>query len=484
MKLHAFRDLKIGYRILILFQFMMIPTIIIFTAMIIVTAKMNELQNRILLENVSSISAAYNLEKSILSMRGLKANYILNGDRRWLDEFDINLESFNFWYGESFDSAYTTYEQNILSSLSVDFSKYKSYHDRIVLLNDNGDKRAAVELLLNESTGVYKEILNKSEELINKNRVLISESEEQLKKYMIRSRYLSYGIIGFFLLSGFILVIFITKSITGPISDIVRDSRSFLPGNDEKNEMGLLKERFTSMIDEIKANQAKMIVSERRAAIGEIAAGISHELNNPVGIICGFTELLAGKSDFTEDDMEVVKDIHREALRCKKLLKDLLDFARTPEPCMIEADPAALIIETINLLKNQERYSGISFNFEADGMVGKICIDPFQIKQVMLNLLLNSCDAVNYSGNIRVSGATAENEARIIVKDNGRGIKKENLDKIFTPFYTTRSEGVGLGLAVCREIIEKHNGIITVNSEPGYGAEFIITLQGGKDESQ
>lgn len=484
MNLQVLKGLKIGYKILILFQFMMIPTIIIFASMMIVTSKMNEFQNRILLENVTSISAAYNLEKSVFSMRGLKANYMLNGDKSWINEFDNNVEAFNFWYGELFNLAFTEEERNILSELSIDFSNYNSYHRKIISLVNNGNKSGAIDLLLNESADSYNAIIDKSEQLINKNWMLITEIKEQIEKYIVRSRYLTYTIITFFLFFGIVLVILVTKSITGPIREIVRDIHAVLPDSSDKNEMELLKERFTSMIDTLKANQKKLIVSERRAAIGEIAAGISHELNNPIGIICGFADLLMNKTDFTEEDREIVNDIYSEAQRCKKLLKELLDFARTPEPCFIETDLMTIVDETLNLFKNQEKYRDIKLLYFKTGEEAKVFIDPFQIKQTLINLLLNSCDAVNYNGNIQLMVDATDNNVRIFLRDNGKGIKKENLDKIFTPFFTTKTDGIGLGLAICRDIVEKHHGVINVNSEPGNGTEFIITLPGGAHESQ
>jgi two-component system, NtrC family, sensor kinase len=259
-------------------------------------------------------------------------------------------------------------------------------------------------------------------------------------------------------------------------------SRDFIPDKSGQNEIEMLKERFEMMIKTINDNQRKLIISERRAAIGEIAAGISHELNNPIGVIYGFAQLLVGRPQITESDREFIEDIFRESERCKMLLKDLLDFARTPEPNYLETDIINLVEETAGLVENQTKYEKIKLEIKKTGDRHSAVIDPFQIKQVLLNLLNNSCDAMNNSGVISILIDNNNEALKIHVKDHGSGIKPNEIEKIFTPFYTTKEEGVGLGLAVCRDIIAKHNGTITVNRNYSEGAHFIIDIPADENE--
>ncbi len=454
MNIKLFRDLKIGYKLLILFQFMMIPVIIMFIAFMIVMSKLNNIKSNILLENVSSIRAGYNLEKSILSLKGLKSYYILDGDKKWLAEFQSNMVTFNDWYRKSLQSAYTYEEQKTLSALSQNYYKYLDYHNKIISLVERGNRRAAIDCLLNSSSGVYSTILEESENLISINENKITEAEGQFLKYIEWSKFLFYVIIILFLIFGVILVLTTTRSIN---------------------------DKFKIMIESLTANHKKFVISEKKAAIGEIAAGISHELNNPIGIISGFTDLLANKPELTEDDREIIIDINKEAQRCQSLLKQLLDFAKTPEPCYVETNISELIDETLNLFNNQDKYKNISFNFIPSYNLTNIYIEPFQIKQVLLNMIINACDAVDYKGYINVKLERLGNSVRICIKDNGKGISKENIGKIFAPFFTTKLEGVGLGLAICKDIIEKHNGTIDVESEQGNGTEFLILLPSGSE---
>lgn len=482
MIFNVFKGLKIWQKILLMFQVMMLPTLIIFFVLMISTNKLNEYQNSILIENVSSISAASNLENSLLLMRGLKAYYLLDGNKEWIEEFNTNVESFNFWYGKCFESAYSGEEHDILSSMSVDFANYLKIHTKIINAEKNGNKEKAKHLLLVDSNNSFDDVFSGCEKLIKKNQQIINETEKKLHKYTNLSRKLAYITLICFFIFGLLLIILITRSIVGPIKEIEQASRDYIPEKYERNEIEMIKDRFEMMIKTINDNQRKLILSERRAAIGEIAAGISHELNNPIGVIYGFAQVLVSRSLITESDREFIEDIFRESERCKILLKDLLDFARTPEPNYIETDIINLVDETASLIKNQTKYQNIAFEIMNTGSRTNVYIDSFQIKQVLLNLLINSCDAMNNEGTISIIVENDEKSLQINVKDQGYGVKAEEIEKIFTPFYTTKDDGVGLGLAVCRDIVMKHNGTIKVNPDNEKGAEFIIEIPAGENE--
>lgn len=482
LKISTIKNLKIRYKILIVSQFMMIPAIMIFIVLLVITHKLQYHNSTILLKNLTSITAAYNVENSLLTLKELKANYMLDGEKRWLKEFYKEIEDFNYWYNQAFQVANTEEERDILSVMSVKFSSYMKAHENIIFLADTGKKDQAIRLLLIKTMEQYTSIYKGCEDLIAINRNVITESEKKVKKYIKSSTILAYVIIICFIILGVILVVIVTRSIVDPIKEIELASSNLLPVKSDKIEIERLRERFEMMIDALKSNQQKLIVSERRAAVGEIAAGISHELNNPIGIICGFAELLMNKKNLTKDDMEYIQYINIEALRCKKLLGDMLDFARTPAPCYIRNNLKNVIRETVNLLKNQEKYRDVIFSTDFPDEDVEIEIDAVQIKQVFLNIIINSCEAMEYHGSLNVVLSYIESSAEVKITDEGPGVRGDEREKIFTPFYTTKTRGVGLGLAICNDIIEKHNGSITVGGAPGRGAEFIITIPRDRNE--
>ena len=452
----------------------------IFIVLLVITHKMQDLHGEILLKNLTSITAAYNVENSLLNLKELKANYMLDGRKRWLKEFDEKVEQFNFWYNQAFQVANTEEERDLLSIMSLEFSSYMKAHKEIISLADSGQKDQAISLLLIKSMNHYNAIYDGCEELISKNRNVITGAERKLKRYINNSRDLAYVIIVCFIILGVLLVIIITKSIVDPIKEIEMASDSLMPVNTDKREMESLRERFQMMIETLTANQERLIVSERRAAVGEIAAGISHELNNPIGIICGFAELLLQKKNLSDDDIEYIEDIHGEAVRCKKLLGELLDFARTPAPCYIQNNLKNVIQETVKLLKNQDKYRDVQFKDSYPQEEVEIEIDAVQIKQVLLNIMLNSCEAMDYKGTMNIVLSYSLQSAEVKIFDDGPGIKEDERKKIFKPFYTTKTKGVGLGLAICRDIIEKTQRLNRDRRSSGPGSRICFKHSEGK----
>lgn len=463
-------------RILILLQVLAIPTIIMFIILGFIMNQLIDIEGTIFIENISSIRAAYNLETSLLSLKGSKANYLIDSKIKWLTDFDNNVKHFNYWYNKAFISARTEYEKNILSNMSLDFSQYMKLHEKIIDLADKKKKSEAIRLLLNENDRNYTGIITGCKNLIKENEELIKNAEDRARNLRQFGEGIGYVIIFFFIVFGIALSLVIAKSIVDPINEII-DSTDLIDINEDDNrEIRKLKTHFNSMLSVINKNQKQLISAERKASVGQIAAGISHELNNPIGIICGLSEVLYKNYSLQDEGKELIGQINLEAERCKKLLGALLDYARSPEPVFVETDIKSLIRQNIKNITNQEKYSGVKFILKFPRSGVKAYVDSMQISQVLLNIFLNACDAMTNSGTIEITLEKIEDRILIRIRDSGRGIKKEDSEKIFLPFFSTKAKGSGLGLAISRDIIEKHQGFIAVKSEPGQGTEFSISI--------
>lgn len=479
-KFFLIKNIKIGSSMLILFQVLSIALIIIFIVFMIILQRFHLLSNKILEENVSSIRAAYNVEISLLNLKGLKANYILEEDEKWLRSFNENEKNFTHWYNQAFDTAKTEAERNILSAMSIDFENYMKIHNEVIALFKGNRRKAAINLLLEESGESFDAINQGCGNLIRKNEALIHESETTAKDYLQWARYIGYSVIALFVAIGFLLALIISNSIVRPIREMERDSDSVLDaaprGKPSGNEVERLKERFHKMIEALKANQQKMIHSEKRAAIGAVAAGISHELNNPIGIIYGFAERLLKSGKLTAAQKTDIREIYKETERCKRLLGELFDFARPMQLEFHAYSVKTLIRESVALFENQEKYRRMKFETVLPYKADKIRMDFSRMKQVLINMILNAAEAVAHAGTVRIALASDKNNLQIIIRDNGPGIQAEKRADVFKPFYSTKPKGVGLGLAVCQDIVENHGGSIGIHSNPGEFTEFVITL--------
>ena len=223
--------------------------------------------------------------------------------------------------------------------------------------------------------------------------------------------------------------------------------------------------------------EQQLLRSERMASMGQIAAGVAHEINNPLGIVLGFTQDLRSSKREADPDQESLRVIEQETERCARIVKDLLNLAAEGEPMRKELLLAPLMERTLKLYALHLRDAGIDLvkDFEEEG---RILGDEQQIQQIFMNVILNSIHAISEAGRrgrIRVSIASDDDEILAGIEDNGCGIPAETLDKIFDPFFSTKGGGgTGLGLFIVHRLVDANGGSVAVESTPGKGTKIIV----------
>jgi signal transduction histidine kinase len=226
--------------------------------------------------------------------------------------------------------------------------------------------------------------------------------------------------------------------------------------------------------------QEQMAQADRLASIGQLSSGVAHEINNPLGVILGYTQLMIRSEPSDSVRFKDLKIIEKHVRHCKSIVEDLLNFARRAEPKKEKADIHRTIEEVLGFIRQNSDSSRIDFQTEFDRRIPPVVLDKKKIKQVLINLLMNARHAVGERGIIKVSTGyhPAQGNLEIQVADNGYGIEEKHLKHIFDPFFTTKptGEGTGLGLAVSYGIVKKHNGEIRVQSQPGAGSTFTVVL--------
>ena len=255
------------------------------------------------------------------------------------------------------------------------------------------------------------------------------------------------------------------------------------------DEVGVLIDKFNAMEDllagheaELERKNAELMQIKKLAAIGTLASGVAHELNNPLNNISLSAQVLrreAGEG-CSSGVKETIADILGQTERVKRIVGDLLEFARGREPQFQDVELTGLIEAVYRQIAKNRGLDNVRFSLASEE--GKIVIsaDQGQMEQVFTNLFLNAVDAMQERGELLVSTKRADQAVVIRIADTGRGIDPGAMDKIFEPFYTTKDKGTGLGLAIVYNIIKKHYGDIAVESEAGKGTTFMITLPGEK----
>lgn len=252
------------------------------------------------------------------------------------------------------------------------------------------------------------------------------------------------------------------------------------------DEVGRVARALNVMIDDLKRSQGNLIRSGKLAAIGELASCVAHEINNPLNTMAVCTQALLDRAqspallacaDF-EAFPEYLKTVNDEIFRCKTITGGLLDFARHKEPRQSPVDLNDLIANTLPLVAHRARQEGVRISFAAPQGPVVVKADSDQIRQVLLNILINALDHLSPGGEVHVLTQRRGDHALVSVRDSGRGIPPENLPRLFEPFFTTKlaGKGTGLGLAICQKIIDNHRGRIEVASQVGEGATFTFSI--------
>jgi two-component system sensor histidine kinase PilS (NtrC family) len=239
-------------------------------------------------------------------------------------------------------------------------------------------------------------------------------------------------------------------------------------------------------LTEIKRMEEQVRQADRLAAIGRLAAGLAHEIRNPIGSIRGSVEVLGGSLSPQGDDRRLMDIVLRESDRLDAIIRDFLLFSRPPHLVRVPTDIPAMLDEILLMLSNQGGVQGsdaprVQIRREVAASAVKADVDPSQMRQALWNLCLNAVEAMPQGGELRVGVRTATPEAgrtmmEITVEDTGVGITAAELTQVFEPFFTTKPHGTGLGLAIAHRIVEDHGGEIRVQSEPWRGSRFTLSV--------
>jgi len=305
--------------------------------------------------------------------------------------------------------------------------------------------------------------------------------------------WINMGITGLGMVIAFIISFRLGNTIITRIRMLKEAAEAVAAGNldyklspDKISGFDMLDEAFNYMSRSLKEHDEKLYKAheqlartEKLTALGEMAAGVAHEINNPLGGILLYSNLVLEDIPADSPAQENMQKIIYQTNRCKGIVQNLLDFARAPTGDMLPLKIDSVINTSLNLVRDQAMFHGIEIRTDLAEDLPEVVGDKGRLEDAFLNLFINAAHAMSGKGTLTIrTGLSGNNSIKISVSDTGKGIDKEHLPHIFEPFFTTKEpgQGTGLGLAIVYGIIRKHNGIIDAESEPGKGTTFIIFL--------
>lgn len=283
-----------------------------------------------------------------------------------------------------------------------------------------------------------------------------------------------------------LLVNYASKVLTKPIRHMIRVIRRVKSGHlnehmkitsdDELGELARTFNRMTEIIAQNQEMEASLAQQGKMASLGVLSSGVAHEINNPLGVILGYAGYLESKIDEDDPSYTYIHEIKRESKRCRKIVQDLLSYARTPQSVLEHTDINQLLAQIIDFADNHTDMHHVTIEKDFAANLPTLKIDGDQMRQVAINLILNAGGAIKKKGRLSIETKLDDELVLIIFRDTGGGIDEEILEKIFEPFYTTKEKGTGLGLAISNQIIEQHHGSITITSTVGVGTTVTVRL--------
>jgi len=377
--------------------------------------------------------------------------------------------------------------ERIISSIVSNINDYQNLLDRLI-------KTDLSTMLSPEFHLTKKEIEVKlreyGRELIAFAQDLMQKERASLTSLLKLSRNLHIYSLIFLLIFLMIVAYFLGGRLLGHINRFTTYAQRIASGNFTpitptrryRDEFTYLALAINQMIQELEEHEVTIVQSHKMRAVGTLTAGVAHELNNPLNNITITAHMLLEDYDTMNKDehIDMINDVINEAGRSKKIISNLLDFARESSSQVESLDLEKLLRDTVDLASNQLRLSGIKITFQTTENLPRIHGDGQQLQQVFLNLILNAVDASSKGKKIQILLVPSDEPNYVAIKiiDTGKGIPEHIIGSIFDPFFTTKGKGkgTGLGLSVSQGIVAKHGGRISVSSREGAGAIFTVIL--------
>ncbi|MBF8260431.1 MAG: hypothetical protein HW377_2805, partial [Actinobacteria bacterium] len=363
-----------------------------------------------------------------------------------------------------------------LNALKKQTEIYKDALSRVLTIRANASRFAAEE---DAAFRIGEELISQVREMIAFTTSKLGESTQKAMNEIERTKYYLYGLVALGPLVSAVLGFVFISGLTRPVKVLVESTRKLKGGELDhrvphlKDEFGELATAFNDMAGSLKEQIRKMRRTEQMVVVGELAAGLAHEIKNPMAGIKVAMSVLSEEAYITPEDKSVLQKVVAEITQLDGLMKSFLNFAKPQKPRLEPVNVNQMLNTTLTFhLKHQAVGAGGSGKIEIVKEFGELpptLADPTQLQQVFLNLFLNALHAMPRGGELGARTFLEEDgkTIRIEVSDTGSGIREDLITKVFQPFFTTKPKGTGLGLAISRQIIEQHDGAITVANRPG-----------------
>lgn len=449
-------------------------------------------------EDVIALQAARNLESALVSQKGYLTYFYTDGDRGWLEKLDEHIHDFEVAFASALDLTHTDNEKRILEKIQTEYNEYSEKRDRVIELYKAGKRQEGAELHWQIRLNFFAihDLAEEYKKLYTQN-ILIAQRD-----LMRRSRHATFIVttgISAVTVLGIILAIMLATQVIKPIQRISEAAAGGGDGNRRTgNEVTELSRGVKNLIEdvgttrkELEQSREMLAHAEKMAVLGKLSSEVAHSIRNPMTSIKMRLFSLQRGLEMTEKQKEDISVLSEEMRRLDNIVRNFLEFSRPPKLKKEPVDLSELMTMTLGLLEHRLRLSSVSVERKIQPGLSKIMGDPELLKEVLVNLVVNACDAMEDSGGgmliITEEEALAECLGRTVmvkIQDTGPGVPEEIRDRVLEPFFTSKEEGTGLGLSIADRIIQEHGGMLQVFPGEPSGAVFCINIPIYDQESE
>ncbi|MDT8378442.1 MAG: ATP-binding protein [Desulfotignum sp.] len=480
-------QLSLKSRIYIVNAILVSITVIGALLMIWYTYKTEKIFQTIVDKNIIVYQSAESLATALVKHKGFVSYYLLDKNPAWIDrlhqarnEFIEHMTSVKMLVKED-------WEKQAIGQIESMYTDYISTKDRVIdlYLAEEFEKGYAIHETTRE---LFGKILDLCEQFKTFHKNKISAAIETSREESNRLRYMALMAIIIVIVLSLLINYIFARHILGPIRKIAKEA--YVEGNSLKpaNEVAALELSIHGLIknteqahQDLKKSQETLLQSEKMAILGKLAAGTAHSIRNPLTSVKMRLFSLNRSCNFTDAQQEDFNVISGEIQQINKIVDNFLEFSRPPRLKTQNMSPSLIVDSALNLLEQRLSSFRMSVKLSRSTPLSQTRIDPEQLKEVIVNIIINACEAIKHDGQIIISEEERfihplEKVAIIRIMDDGPGIPEEIQSEIFNPFFTTKDHGTGLGLSIAYNIISEHGGWLDVSSKEGQGAAFVITL--------
>ena len=479
--------INLRLRIYIILVTLLLITLMGGLVMVWYTYQMQGILTHIVEKNVAAFQASAALEEALVNQKGFVSYYYLDNDPDWLRQLGEYRQIFKERLKKVYSLIETGDEEKAVNLIESNYNDYIIIKDQVIEHYKSGERDAGTRLHREMRDRFFK-ILERCETYKRLHSELIAEAREESQTQAVRLRIIAITAIFAVIILGVLLILILTYHILGPLRKLAveadRDGTTGQSGNEmnalSRSVRGLIEDADYTMI-ELEKSRESLLQTEKMALVGKLAAGMAHSIRNPLTSVKMRLFSLSrtlGLSYTQEDDFEVISE---EIRHIDTIVQNFLEFSRPPKLKMQMVSPSEVVDMAMQLLQHRLGSYDVDVHVERKTRLPEILVDPEQLKEVLVNIIVNGCEAMKGGGSIVVHEDVdfADPLGRVIVievSDDGPGIPDSIQDKVFQPFFSTKEEGTGLGLSIVSRIVEEHGGQISVKSGEGRGSRFIITL--------